>query len=283
LTLDGAPGMLVGGAGDGVRKIASMFNVTRVYNAVAAAAGMRRAVALAEDYARRRVAFGKRLIDQPLHRDTLAELDTVARGCFLLAFHAVELLGKEECGTATERELGVLRLLTPIAKLYTAKQAVRVASEAVEAFGGAGYIEDTGIPQLLRDAQVLPIWEGTTNVLSLDVLRAIERTDAWTAWRADLEARLDGVDRPSFAAAVEQIRARIEALARSLEAARDAGTLEMNARRIAFEIARITAAARLVEYAHWCAANPAGAHDAAAAADALARWLTPSLSSPSSV
>jgi putative acyl-CoA dehydrogenase len=275
LTLDGAPALLVGGAGDGVRKIASMFNVTRVYNAVAAVAGMRRAVALAQDYAARRVAFGKPLVDQPLHRETLLQLDTVTRACFLLAFQAVELLGKEECGTATERELGVLRVLTPVAKLYTAKHAVRMASEAVEAFGGAGYIEDTGIPQLLRDAQVLPIWEGTTNVLSLDVLRAIERTDAWTAWRTDIAERLDDIDAPTFSSAVEQIRSRIDALARLLETARNAGTLEATARRVAFGIAHATAAVRLVEYAVWCATNPAGSRDAAAAAEAVRRWLAP--------
>src|SRR5207247_694586 len=66
----------------------------------------------------------------------------------------------------------LLRILTPIAKLTTGKQAVAVASEAIESFGGAGYVEDTGLPRLLRDAQVLPVWEGTTNVLSLDLLRA---------------------------------------------------------------------------------------------------------------
>ncbi len=70
----------------------------------------------------------------------------------------------------------VLRLFTPVAKLWTAKLCVQVTSEGVESFGGAGYIEDTGLPVLLRNAQVFPIWEGTTNVLSLDVLRVLERS-----------------------------------------------------------------------------------------------------------
>src|SRR5204862_6435552 len=83
LTLDGAPARLVGGAGDGVRKIATLFNITRVYNAVAAVAGMRRAIALASDYARRRNAFGKPLIEHPLHRETLAELELEFRAAFL--------------------------------------------------------------------------------------------------------------------------------------------------------------------------------------------------------
>jgi len=133
--LDGTPAQLVGGAGDGVRKIAALFNVTRVYNAVAAVAGMRRAVALASDYARRRRAFGKLLIEHPLHVETLAEMQLELRAGFLLAFRVVELLGKDEVGDATESESRLLRFLIPIAKLYTAKQAIAVASEALEAFG----------------------------------------------------------------------------------------------------------------------------------------------------
>src|SRR5256714_5434289 len=167
LTLEGTPARLVGGAGDGIRKIATLFNITRVYNAVAAVAGMRRALALATDYARRRNAFGKPLIEHPLHRETLAELELEFRAAFLLAFRVVELLGKEESGEASESELRLLRFLIPVAKLYTAKQAIAVASETIEAFGGAGYVEDSGIPRLLRDAQVVSIWEGTTNALGL--------------------------------------------------------------------------------------------------------------------
>src|SRR5437763_576101 len=85
-----------------------------------------------------REAFGKPLIEHPLHRHTLAGLEARCRACFLLTFRVVELLGKEECGTATDSELAMLRLHTPVAKLYTAKQAVIVASEVCEAFGGAG-------------------------------------------------------------------------------------------------------------------------------------------------
>src|SRR6266550_1236223 len=153
LTLDGTPAQLVGGAGDGVRKIATLFNVTRVYNAVAAAAGIRRAIALASDYARRRRAFGKTLIEHPLHVETLAKLHLKQRASLLLAFRVVELLGKDECSEATESESRLLRFLIPIAKLYTAKRAIAVASEALEAFGGAGYLEDTGLPVWCREGR----------------------------------------------------------------------------------------------------------------------------------
>jgi putative acyl-CoA dehydrogenase len=254
LTLDGAPAHLIGGPGDGVRKIASMFNVTRVYNAVAAVAGMRRALALARDYAVHRVAFGKPLAEQPLHAATLAAMELEWRGAFLLAFHVVELLGRQECGEAAPDDLVRLRLLIPIAKLYTAKQAVAVASEALECFGGAGYIEDTGLPRLLRDAQVLPIWEGTTNVLSLDVLRALDKTNALAAYVSFARERLAAVpgsgplpavaDRLRYA--IDSIDSFAERIARE---GREFG--EANARAFAYAIARTTIGVLLLDYAGW--------------------------------
>src|SRR5438067_3106456 len=102
LTLDGAPARLVGEVGRGVRTVAEMLNVTRVYNAVCAAASMRRGLSLARDYAVRREAFGRRLIDHPLHAATLAELEVETRGALALVLHVAELLGREECGEATD-------------------------------------------------------------------------------------------------------------------------------------------------------------------------------------
>src|SRR5213079_3286259 len=100
-----------------------------------------------------------------------------AEAAFHLAFYVAELRGRAETREIDEDESLLLRLLTPVMKLTTGKQAVLVLSEVIEAFGGAGYVEDTGLPQLLRDSQVLPIWEGTTNVLSLDTLRALGADD----------------------------------------------------------------------------------------------------------
>jgi len=251
LTLDGTPARLVGGEGDGVRKIATLFNVTRVYNAVAAVAGMRRAIALASSYARRRRAFGKLLIEHPLHVETLAELQLELHAAFHLAFRVAELLGKSECDEATESESTLLRLLIPVAKLFTAKQAVAAASEAVEAFGGAGYIENTGIPRLLRDSQVLSIWEGTTNVLSLDTLRAIGRTDALGVWAIDVKRRLSDV-RGSDLAERERILAAVERIGEYASRAGDSDDAfaQAGARHFAYAIARTEAAAALLEHAH---------------------------------
>ena len=252
LVLEGTPAQLVGGEGDGVRKIATLFNITRVYNAVAAVAGMRRAVALASDYARRRSAFGKPLIDHPLHVETLADMQLELRAAFLLAFRVVELLGKDECGDATEPESRLLRFLIPIAKLYTAKRAIAVASETLEAFGGAGYLEDTGIPRLLRDAQVLAIWEGTTNILSLDALRAMERSDVLAEWAADVRRRVGDVNLDGLSSCTERTLSAVQRIERYAAGARNAGSefQQAGARGFAFAIARTEAAALLVEHAN---------------------------------
>ena len=178
LLLDGTKARLVGEDGRGVAGIATMLTMTRIHNAIAAISGMRRVLQLSRDYSTKRFAFGKYIADHPLHMQTLARMEVETRGCTLLTLEVCRLLGLEECGMATSAEKHLLRILTPIVKLYTAKQVVATASEGLESFGGQGYIEDTGLPGILRDSQVLPIWEGTTNILSLDVLRALQKTGA---------------------------------------------------------------------------------------------------------
>jgi len=137
---------------------------------------MRKIISLARDYATRRKAFGRRLSDHSLHLQTLAKMEVETRGCSLLMLDLARQLGLHDVSAISDQDLLLLRLMTPVAKLYTAKMAVATLSEGLECFGGQGYIEDTGIPGLLRDSQVLPIWEGTTNILSLDVVRAVQKT-----------------------------------------------------------------------------------------------------------
>ncbi len=211
VTLDGAHAELIGDLERGFAQMTPMLNITRLHNAISSAAGMRRGLMLACGYAAQRSAFGKRLDQLPLQRVVLTELAVAAEGCLHLTMRIAELLGCIECGRATEAERLLFRLGTSITKLYTAKQAVAAASEAIEAFGGQGYMEDTGIPRLLRDAQVLPIWEGTTNVLALDALRTLAKPGVRDALTAELE-RLG--QRPALPPAEEP-----------------------NARRLAFQIA----------------------------------------------
>jgi alkylation response protein AidB-like acyl-CoA dehydrogenase len=269
LTLDGARARLVGGLGQGVKKISSLFNITRIYNSVCAVGYLRRAIALARDYSGRRKAFGARLNELPLHLETLAGLEVEYRGAFQLTFRLIELLGREETGKASSAESALLRLLTPVAKLYTAKQAVAGTSEALECFGGAGYVEDTGLPRLLRDAQVLSIWEGTTNVLSLDVLRAIEKESAFAPFMAELRERLASVKAVELAPCAQRVQEAGLRIEKYLNG-RSPAQVQAGARSFAFSLARTYTAALLLEQAQWeVAQREAGAASSVTAAQ---RW-----------
>ncbi len=271
LELDGTPAALVAGRGDGVRNIVPMLAITRTWNGVSAASLMRRGLALARDYARRRVAFGTPLAEKPLHLDTLAGLQAEAEGAFHLVFRVVELLGRAEAGELDEAGALLLRLLTPVMKLTTGRQVVAVASEVVEAFGGAGYVEDTGIPVLLRDAQVLSIWEGTTNVLALDALRALGRGEEAEAVLAAVAAEVrravgDGVPaglEGAARAAVDGVESAAGWLRRT--APRGGEALEAGARRFALGLGRSLEVALLVEQGRWSLAETGDGRAAAAA------------------
>ena len=265
LTLDGTPAIMVGAANDGVRQITPMLSVTRTWNAVSAVSAMRRGLALAKDYARRRSAFGALLVDKPLHADTLASLEAEYSAAFCLAFRSAALIGALEHG-ASDHEERLSRALVPIAKLTTGKQAVAVASEAIEACGGAGYVEDTGLPRILADAQVLPIWEGTTNVLSLDTLRALGKGGALEAIRAEIDACAAAATDAGLAKPVAAAKAACDhATAWVTDAMPKPDRLEAGARRFALTLGRSLELALLAQHAQWCLDHGHGERAAAAA------------------
>lgn len=264
LTLDGTVAHLVAGTTHGTRSIEPMLRVTRTWNSVCASAFLRHGLGLAEDYAARRMAFGATLAAQPLHRATLDDVDAESAGAFLLAFLLVELLGRDEGGELDGAEAALLRLLTPVAKATTGKQGAAVASELIEAFGGAGYVEDTGIPVLLRDSQVLPIWEGTTNVLSLDLLLRADLDQGLAALRQRViragTAAADGALRTAGAASVAAVD---HALAWH-RGTRDPAARQRGARHFTLTLGRALELALLVEHA----AAVAGTEDGQAARQA---------------
>jgi alkylation response protein AidB-like acyl-CoA dehydrogenase len=268
LTLDGTLAIPVAGTSDGVRNITPMLNITRTWNAVCSVASLRRGLALARDYAGRRVAFGAPLAQKPLHVDTLAGMQAEHEAAFHLAFHGVTLLGREETGVITEDEAALLRLLQPLAKLTTARQAVAGASETLEAFGGAGYVEDTGLPEILRDAQVLSIWEGTTNVLALDALRAIARAEALPIFSREVRRRAEaGLQEATLRAPANAALGAIDHAERWIAdaSARGGDHVEAGARRFALTLGRTFALALLVEHAAWALATERDPRPAAAA------------------
>jgi len=250
LTLDGAAAELVADTADGIKRIAPMLNVTRTWNAVSAVALARRGLALARDYAGKRVAFGAPLAEKPLHLDTLAGLEAEFHGALHLTFFTAELMGREEAGKASPEQEQLLRLLTPIAKLLTAKQSVQILSEVIESFGGAGYVEDTGLPMLLRDAQVLPIWEGTTNVLSLDFLRALDGAGGLAVLKREIGILLRDVREPDLVKISAVVERAVEQAGTWLEKARGA-EMEAGARRFAMTVGRAIELALLAQHAQW--------------------------------
>ncbi|XP_077995922.1 acyl-CoA dehydrogenase family member 11-like [Glandiceps talaboti] len=272
LLLDGSTAHLISQPGRGVAKIADMLTITRLHNSISAVAGMRRMVSLARDYGKRRIAFGKPIGEHAVHMQTMARMEVEARGSLLLMMEASRLLGLDECKMASEDDILILRILTPLMKLYTAKQGVAVTSEGLECFGGQGYIEDTGLPSRLRDAQVLPIWEGTTNILSLDVLRSITKSNGKVleVFFKDIKQKVvsasksenQDVHRSCLATNIS-----VKKLTKFLESVvtHQPAVLEVAARDFAYSLSRTYIAALLLEHATWSEATE---QDIAAAA----RW-----------
>ena len=149
---------LLGKEGDGIRVISSQLNITRLHNGVAATGFIGRALVLAKRWAQVRcVVGGLRLSESPLHLHTLLSMECSYRACLFLTLDLVRLLQQTDTPhkQASQQKL-LLPSLTPAMKLFTAKQAVALSSEALECCGGVGYLETSGLPRLLRDAQVLP-------------------------------------------------------------------------------------------------------------------------------
>ncbi|MFN8626853.1 MAG: acyl-CoA dehydrogenase family protein [Candidatus Binatia bacterium] len=253
IELDGTRAEPMAGLTCGTRHIATMLNLTRTWNAVCAGACMRRAVALARDYARRRTAFGAPLARQPLHVDTLAAMQAETEAVCHLVFHTVHLLGREETGQIRDEERALLRLLLSICKLITARQAIAVVAEAIEAIGGAAYIEDTGLPMLLRDTHVLSIWEGTTNVLALDALRTGTREGGLSAFLQSVRSHAAAAAHPTLTAPARTALAAIERAEAWLASTRHRGraAIEAGARRFAVTLGRTLELALLVDAAQW--------------------------------
>ncbi|MFV2088768.1 acyl-CoA dehydrogenase family protein [Micromonospora sp. LOL_021] len=262
----------------GLARAMTLVVVTRLHNASAAASGMRRGLAYAHAYATARRVAGGRLVDSPAHRGLLGTLAVDAAGAFVLAGHVFDLLGQVETDADGRRTPGEpdatgadpaaeLRLAAPLAKLATGRLAVAAASEYVECFGGAGYVEDTGVPRLLRDAQVLPIWEGTTTVLALDALRAVTREKAAGPLLARVDRAAATACDPEVAAALTDAAGRLRTdLARVAADPRGADTAA-GARPLALRTAYTLAAALLVDLADGPSADRSGRDADAADSD----------------
>ena len=170
---DGASGWLVGEEGRGVRTIVEMVNMTRLDCVIGSSSAMRSALVQATHHARHRSAFGQQLIDQPLMRNVLADLTLESEAATTAM---MRLAGANDRAIrGDEQEAALRRIALAVTKYQVCKRAPMLVGEALECLGGNGYIEDSDLPRLYREAPLMSIWEGSGNVAALDALRAMAR------------------------------------------------------------------------------------------------------------
>jgi putative acyl-CoA dehydrogenase len=172
IELDSAWAELVGEEGRGVRTIVEMIVHTRLDCVLGSAAGMRQAVEQATHHAAHRIAFGKPLADQPLMRNVLADLCLESEAATVTAMRLARAYDRRADDPG---EAAFARIATAIAKYWICKRGPGHAAEALECLGGNGYVEESGLPRIYRQQPLQSIWEGSGNVICLDVLRALER------------------------------------------------------------------------------------------------------------
>jgi len=232
---DGTWARVVGVEGRGIATIIEMAHLTRFDIVVANAGMMRAGLAQALHHCEHRSAFGKRLAEHPLMQNVLADLALEWEAATLLALRLARAF---DAGKEDERERHFARIVTPVAKYWVCKRINALAVEAMECLGGGGYVEESPLARLYREAPVNGIWEGSGNVISLDVLRSIARepasVEAFFAELADAAS-----SEPRLASVAEALKSELA----------DTATLETRARRIVEEMAIALQAALMVRYA----------------------------------
>ena len=231
----------------GLNRMMSMVNGSRLGVAVMGLGIARRCLLEASIYAAHRTAFGKRLDELPLVQETLLGMTVEVEAASAIVFETASLAGRG--GDEEARRL--YRILVPLSKFRAARRGLEIASQGLEVLGGNGYIENWPLARQFRDAQCHTIWEGTENILCLDVLRAIGRESAHDALLARVDEALAKADRPELASVVGPVQA---ARAEAVEALSTMATLDqdlqlLNARRLTGLLADLAQAALLAEAA----------------------------------
>src|SRR5207244_12428470 len=201
-----APAWLVGEEGRGVRTIIEMVNMTRLDCVLGTATGMRTGLTMAAHHAAHRMAFGRKLADQPLMAAVLADLAIESEATTLAAFRLAGATDRAVRGDA--QETAFRRLALAATKYWACKRAPAHAAEALECLGGNGYVEESGMPRLYRESPLTSIWVGSGNVICLDVLRAIARSpQSLEAFFAEVEEAAG--DEPRLERFVADVKAEL--------------------------------------------------------------------------
>jgi putative acyl-CoA dehydrogenase len=227
--------VLVGGEGAGIRTIIEMVNHTRLDCVLGSTAIMRHAVAQATWHARHRAAFGKALDEQPLMANVLADLAIESEAATAVALRLAHAF---DAAPDDDHEARLKRLVTPVIKYWTCKRAPQHTAEALECLGGAGFVEESALPRLYRQSPVNGVWEGSGNVICLDVLRAISRAPETLDAYWD-EVALAAGDDHRLDAAVESLRIELG----------DLDAIESRARRVVERLAVVFQGSLLVRHA----------------------------------
>jgi acyl-CoA dehydrogenase len=178
-------GKLVGKEFEGFKVMIEMVNLSRLYNSVAALSASRRALVEAYQFLNGRITFGKPALEHALIRTKLTELAALNAANFYLVWRAIESLDKADNGDKKEAQL--FRIINPITKKWSAETGVYITRESMELMGGLGYIEDGVMPKIMRDVMVLPIWEGSGNIIVLDILRAFFKSEGFDTLSGEIE------------------------------------------------------------------------------------------------
>jgi alkylation response protein AidB-like acyl-CoA dehydrogenase len=247
VTFEGAVAYVVGDVGKGFAQMMEMVNASRLSNAMRAAGIMRRCLLESVVHARGRAAFGGALFDKPLLRQNLLEMLLDAEAAVSVVLNAAVMFDATDAGSAEARRL--LRLVTPLAKGWITARARSVAGEAMNVRGGNGYVEEWVNPRLLRDAYLGAIWEGSTNVVAIDVQRAIVREGCLLPFAAFVAARLDAVQERAAKPAADLVRTALADVQRRAAAwaGREVAERELDARATAETLYHVLAAALLLE------------------------------------
>lgn len=242
IVMEGAVAYVVGEQGSGFKQMTDMINMSRLSNGVRSAGMMRRSVNEALFFARNRVAFGRQLIDLPLMQRQLLKMLISAEQGRSMVFHTAECLRRADGGDDEAAKL--LRILTPLIKFRTTRDARKVAGDGMEVRGGCGYIEEWSDARVLRDAHLGSIWEGTSNIVALDVFRAIRREQTLPALSHYLDRLLGeaGLDESELTTFTALLTKAVEAAERVAGSPED----EAEVRRIASALYHMTSAVFLV-------------------------------------
>ena len=234
MELENTWGVMVGEEGRGIRTIIDMVALNRIYCANASAGTMRQALVQALHHTTHRQAFGKALIDQPLMQNVLGDLALEAEAALALSMRVARAMDHAQ---SNEGEAALARIGTAIAKYWNCKRTPPQVVEALECHGGPGYIEESIMPRLYREAPLNSIWEGSGNVMCLDVLRAMQREKtAIPALIAELEQARGG--NAAFDRAVNSLKDELL----------DPDDLEYRARRLTEQLALTIQGAQLLQY-----------------------------------